>query len=97
MKWGCISRNGRSQLRIFEIDVHLNGERYERLLRQRLQNEMLQHQAAICMQVNSPCHRARRFSRCFREENFQLLDWSGISPDINPIEKAWFILKQKVG
>ena len=90
--WGCISRNGRSQLNINETDVHLNGEIYERLLRERPQNEMLQHQTDICMDYNAPCHRASRVSRFFREENIQLMDWSGNSPEISPIENAWFIL-----
>ena len=43
MIWGCISRNGRSQLKIYKTGVHVNGEICERLLRERLQNEMLQH------------------------------------------------------
>ena len=97
MIWGCISRNGRSQLKIFETDLHLNGEKYERLLRERIQNEMLQHQADVCMHDNDLCHRASRVSRFFREESIQLLDWSGNSPDINAIENSWSILNRKVG
>ena len=74
MIWGCISRNGRSQLEIYETGVHVNGEIYERLLRERLQSEMLQHQAAIFMHDNAPCYRASRVSGFFREENIQVLD-----------------------
>ena len=57
---------------------------------------MLQHQADIFMHDNAPCHRASRISRFLREENSQVLDGPGNSPDINPIESAWFILKLKV-
>ena len=41
MIWGCINRNGRRQFKIYETGVHRIGEIYERLLRERLQNEML--------------------------------------------------------
>ena len=81
MIWGCISRNGRTQLKIYETGVHVNGGIYERLLRERLQNEMLQHQAYIFMHDNAPCHTASRVSRFFQAENIQVLDWPGDSPD----------------
>ena len=97
MIWCCISRNGCSQLKIYETGVHVNREIYERLLRERLQSEMLQHQTYIFMLVNAPCQRASIAYRFFREENFQVLDWRENYPDINPIEIAWFILKREVG
>ena len=83
MFWGCISRNGFSQLR-----VHVTEEIHERLLQKRLQSEMLQHQADIFMHDKAPCYRVSRVSRFFREENIHVLDSPGNSPDINPIENA---------
>ena len=32
--WDCISRNGRSQLKLYETAVHVNGEIYEHLIRE---------------------------------------------------------------
>ena len=58
---------------------------------------MLQHPADIFMHDNAPCHRASRVSRFCWEENIQVLDWPGNSPDINPMETAWFYLKRKIG
>ena len=49
------------------------------------------------MHDNAPCHRAIIVSRFFRQENIQVLDWPGNSPDINPIENALFILKRRGG
>ena len=65
MIWGCISRNGRSQLKIYKNGVHVNGAINERFLRERLQSDMLQHQAGIVMHDNAPCHRANTVSRFF--------------------------------
>ena len=62
MIWGFISRNGRSELKLYKTGVHVNGGIYERLLRERLQNEMLQQQVDICMHDIAPCHRASRVS-----------------------------------
>ena len=62
MVWGCISRNGRHQLKIYETGVHVNGEIYERFLPERLQSDMLQHQADTFMHDNAPCYTTSRVS-----------------------------------
>ena len=97
MTWHRISLNGCFQLKIHGNGVHVNGEIYERLIRERLQSETLQKQADMLMQDNAPCHRASRVPRVFDEKNFQVLDWLRNSPDINPIKNAKFILMRQVG
>ena len=77
-------------MKIYETGVHVIGEIYERLLQERLQSEMLQHQADTFMHDNAPCHRASRVSRFFRQENIQVWDWQGNSPVINPKENGLF-------
>ena len=59
----------KSQSKIYETGVPVNGEIHERLLRKRLRSEMLQHQADIFMHDNAPCYRASIVSRFFREES----------------------------
>ena len=58
MTYGCISRKDRSQLKMYETGVLVNGEKYERLLRERLQCEMLRHQVDLFLHGNAPFHRA---------------------------------------
>ena len=43
-----------------------------------------------------PCHTARRCQTTFRDKGVRVLDWPGNSPDMNPIETLWAIMKQRL-
>ncbi|CAG8552720.1 8244_t:CDS:2, partial [Paraglomus occultum] len=47
-------------------------------------------------QDNSPIHKARAITDLFEHHNIRILDWPAYSPNINPIENLWAILKGKV-
>ena len=46
---------------------------------------------------SAPCHRCKIVKEYLEENQIKTLDWPGNSPDLNPIENIWAILKQKVG
>ena len=50
----------------------------------------------IFMQDNDPKHKSKLTMKFFQERNIQLLNWPPQSPDMNPIENLWFIIKQEV-
>ena len=48
------------------------------------------------MQDGAPCHKGKTVMKFLEEKGVELLPWPGNSPDCNPIENLWAILKNKM-
>ena len=46
-------------------------------------------------QDNAPCHKSRKTLGWLAQKNVNVLDWLPSSPDLNPIENLWSIVKKE--
>ena len=45
---------------------------------------------------SAPCHKGREVTRFLGDHGIEVLPWPGNSPDMNPIENLWAILKSQM-
>lgn len=97
MIWGCMSRRGLGSLAI--IRGSMDTTKYLETL-----NAHLLPQAAAWFssgdwtfqQDGARCHTSLRARQYFEDLQIPLLPWTANSPDLNPIENIWALLKRKV-
>lgn len=49
----------------------------------------------IFQEDGPPCHTAKTTVEWFKNKTIRILDWSGNSSDLNPIENLWYKLKDE--
>lgn len=97
MVWGAISVHGTSRLHI--VDGIMNQDKYIHVLDTRLLPQIRDwfHETSwIFQQDSAPCHTAQRVKKWFKTNRIKVLPWAGNSPDMNPIEDLWNVLKNEI-
>ena len=96
MVWGFFIAYGRGALHFMEKRQKVNSEVYIDILNDKLKHFMCVAGTNIFQQDNTPCHTARTIIKWLADNDIELLDWPGNSPDINRIETLWSIIKARM-
>lgn len=96
MVWGCMSAEGPGKLCI--VYEKVNSQIYQEILEYYMipSSEDLFEDDFIFQQDVAPPHISVSTKNWFRQRNIQVLPWPPNSPDINPLENLWRIMKKKL-
>ena len=88
--WGRFSGNKeRGGLYFLPKNKKVNADLYVKVLVEHMLNFFLIHGSEVFMQDNAPCHKVKKMTRFLEQQQINVLEWKGNSPDVNPIENCW--------
>lgn len=97
MIWGAITAAGRGPLWFMPANSTITAAVYLDMLKKKLPYWLRHHNSTIFQHDGAPAHNAKSVKSWLVEQSIDLLaPWPGSSPDLNPIENCWAVLKKNV-
>jgi hypothetical protein len=92
--WAEIKHKGPNRIHI--IVGNLNGEQYIDILNSNILDLIYNDENLIYQDDNDPKHRCKLVCEWKKENLIKSIDWPSNSPDLNPMENGWNLLKHKL-
>ena len=96
MIWGAMTYNGLLDLVVINGSLNQNNYVNDILIPKVLPYKE-GNQDMIFMQDGAAPHRANTVKKWLKENNIEVLKWPAQSPDLNPLENYWNMLKEEIG
>lgn len=97
MVWSSMSVYGPGRLYI--VEKTMRQDQYLNVLQRRMvpqAKDWFPDDEFVFMHDGAPCHQAKTIKSFLNTKEISVLPWPGNSPDMNPIENLWAIVKNRM-